>query len=238
MFGYFDANGYVLVMDAEPPRPEGEVNRRKWTACCLAPMLAAGAILLIVAGASLYNSHPSLRKPAAQTTANREEFVRFGRAFFAITTRADKASEQAFKTLQTMVNGNGSIEEVHSAFRTASTANRRASDEFKVLDIPPSLQSQSKLSQSTDTMSKSYYARKVACDILVDWNGDLNDQEIADKYRRQVQDINHLTQEGLSQLADAARDNGVTENDVRKFLPSAIFSEVNPFAAHKIPWRP
>lgn len=213
------------------------MSSRTWRACCLAPALAIGSILLLVVGASLFNSRPASRHPAPPRSHTREAFIQFGREFFVIAKSADKVSEQAFKTLQSKIQGSGSMEEVHSAFQEASDANRRASDDFMKLKIPQSLQSQSKLRLSVATMSKAYYARKLACDILVEWNGDLNDQQTGEKYRRQVEDINRLTQEGLGYLADAANDNGVTEEDARRFVPSAIFSEKNVFNADQIPWR-
>lgn len=220
----------------EPLKPESAIGSRRWKACCLVPALALAAVLLFVVGGSLFSIRPKPKQAPVRTKDTTEDFIRFGREFFAITRRADTASEQAFKALEAMLQGGGSIEDVHSAFREASTANAQASAEFKALAIPKSLQSQSKLRQSVDTMSRSYYARKLACDILVDWGGDLNDQEIAGRYRGQVEDINRLTQEGLSYLAEAARDNGITQDDARRFLPAAIFSEKNPFEAAGIPW--
>ena len=201
------------------------------------PTLALAALLIFVVAAGLFNQRPGSRQTAVAPKVTHEEFILFGREFFAIATRADKASEEAFKALEAMIRGGGSIEQVHSAFQEASAANGRASDEFKVLEIPASLQSQPKLRQSVDTMSKAYYARKLACDIMVSWNGDLSDQQIADKYRRQVEDINRLTQEGLGYLAEAARDNDITQDDARRFLPAAIFSERSPFQRNAVPWR-
>lgn len=198
-------------------------------------MLALLAVLLIAAAAGLFSPRPGSKPNIAAET--REEFIQFGKDFFAIARKADQSSEQAFKALESMLQGGGSIEDVHSAFREASTANGQAANDFKGLEIPASLQSQSNLTKSVDAMSRAYYARKLACDILVDWNGDLNDQVIADKYTRQVQDINRLTQEGLALLANAARDNGITEDDASRFLPAAILSEESPFQSFAVPWR-
>ena len=230
-----EETGYTLVME-EPSRPESAIRPRTWKACCLVPALAIGGVLLIVAGASLFSSRPALRRPSPAVSDTRKDFVQFGKQFFAISQKADVVSENAFKVLQSEIRNKVSIEKVHSAFRRASDANRQASGEFKVLAIPPSLRSQSKLRQSVDTMSRSYYARKLACDILAAWDGNLDDQQTADNYRRQVEDINRLTQEGLSYLADAANDNGITQDDAKRFLPGAIFYEKNPFEAYRIPW--
>lgn len=207
------------------PKPEGPAySGGPWRACCLTSALAAIAILILTIGAGLFSPESPLRGPPGDgDEANRERreaFVRFGREFFAITAEADTASEDAFRRLDAYFHGVGSIEDVHAAFREAADANRAASDGFGELSVPPELVSGEKIRQSLDTMSESYDTRRQACGTILAWDGDINDRATAERYRRQAEEISRLTTQGLNQLGEASRDNGLPNQDVRRFLPS------------------
>ncbi len=212
-------------------------SRRTWRACCLAPMLAVAALLILTVGAGLFGPGARLPQIGEQEVGDeaaqkrRETFVEFGRDYFAIVQKADRINEQAFSELQSLVQGSGSIEDMHAAFRKAADANSRASAELRALPVPQGLLSQSKLRQSVDMMSKAYAARKLACEVLAEWNGDVDDQVTAERYRRHVAEVNQLTTEGLRRLGEAAKDNGLTREDAEKFVPATAFR------ADVIPWR-
>lgn len=211
-------------------------------------MLAFAVLLILAVSAGLFSPRPRFpetREPAVQDKAaqeRREAFIKFGQNYFAIAQKADRVNEQAFERLESMTRGSGSIQDVHAAFRKAAEANRAASAEFKALQVPMNLQSQSKLRQSLDTMSKAYDARGLACDILVEWNGDMNDRATAERYGRQVEEINRLTLEGLGYLREAADDNKLTKEDAQEFLPADVSCDSyemrdGAFRADAIPWR-
>ena len=216
------------VEENEPEYGYGPTHSpRTWRTCCLAPAIAVGVILLLTVGAGLFSPQTRLlrKQPGVQDKAmreRREAFIRFGRSYFAIARKADEFNEKGFRELDAVARGNGSIEDLHAAFRDAAEANGRAAAEFKMLIVPHTLQSRLKIRQSLNTMSMAYDARKRACEILVAWNGDTGDQATAEIYRRQVEEINRLTMEGLKYLGDAAGDNGLTRDDVQKFLPAGF----------------
>jgi len=210
----------------EPPAPEIErapaYSTKTLRACCLAPAIAVAAIFIFAVAAGLFSPRPRLpsgQRPQAQDLKRREAFVRFGREYFAIAARADEFNEKAFKELDALVRGNGSIGDVHTAFAEAGKANERASAEFKELAVPPELLSQSKVRQSLDVISEAYDLRRQACDTIIGWNGDIQDSATAEKYQQQAEEVNRLTMEGLRHLGNAAADNGITKDDARKFLP-------------------
>jgi hypothetical protein len=198
---------------------------RAWRSCCLAPTLALAAVLLISVTARLWDlgggapSAPGARQRSDTGLEKRGVFVEFGREYFAIADRADKISESAFQELNSFVGGNGSVDGVRAAFRKASVANARASWEFKQLAIPSALASRDKLRRSLDLISRSYTARQRACDVIAGWNGDVNDRAASSKYEEYVQEVDMLTSEALSHFKVASQDNGLTEDDYRKFMP-------------------
>lgn len=205
-----------------------EYSRTTWRACCMAPSIAIGVLLILTLGVGLLSTRGT-RQPANRTNTRasaspevRQAFIGFGKQYFAIADRADNQNEAAFKVLRSYAGGNNSIEEVHSAFRTATDGNRRASQEFKALRVPQQCTSREKMQRSLDTISRAYDARRRACETIVGWNGDANDQATADRYRKQAEEVNTLTREGLTYLGEAASENGLTADDVKKFLPSAM----------------
>lgn len=204
--------------------PQPEHSPRSWRSCCLAPALALGMILLIGAAAYLFSpAHRGVTggpssDPVVQ--ARRDAFVEFGKQYFAMADRADNANQAAFNALQAMTQPTGSIDAVHTAFQTASDANAQAASGFRTLNIPSNLVSQDKLQHSLDVVAQSYDKRREACDLMVVWNGDVNDKATSDKYNALAGDINRLTQDGMNSLGEAARDNQLTEDDVKKFLPA------------------
>lgn len=208
---------------------ESRYSRRTWLTCCIAPSLAIGAILVLTIVASLFSPRqrvdlPTRREPpstAPETQQRRDEFVKFGKEYFAIAARADKYNEEGFAQLDKFMRGHSTIGNVHDAFAKAAKANSKAAKEFKALNIPDNLISKDKLRQSLDIMSDAYEARRRACEILVGWNGDMRDQTTAQRYSVQAEEINRLTLEGLQLLGAAADDNGLTRDDVEKFLPKA-----------------
>lgn len=206
---------------------------RKWRSCCLAPLIAVFAILFFTAVAGLFSgrgryvqrSPQPARDPAMQ--ARREAFTQFGKDYFAIARKADVYNEAAFGELDKMAKGSGSIKRVNAAFSKAGEANTKAAGEFEALQVPQSLLSREKIRQSRDSMSESYKARSRACDILANWNGDTNDKSVAGRYGNEVQEINRLTMDGLRYLGEAANDNGLSRDDLRRFLSSDIIRSWN-----------
>lgn len=230
---------------AETPRPEygPAYSRTTWRACCLAPAIAVAALLILTVAAGLFSPRPRLpgiQQPGATdkaTLARREAFVRFGREYFTIAAKADNLSEAAFSQTDAFVRRNGSLDEVHAAFLKAGQANAEASKAFENLAVPQELLSQSKVMNSLDATSKSYELRSRACRTMVDWNGDVKDHATAEKYRQQADEINRLTIEGLHKLGEAARDNGLTDEDARKFLPTQESLKASLFDGTAIPWQ-
>jgi hypothetical protein len=227
------------VQDQNTPN-QPEHSPRTWRACCLVPMLAAALVLIIVIGASLHS--PMGRKlgdkaaPStdAATQARREAFIQFGKDYFAIAIKADEVNRVAFDTLQAMVQGGGSLDQVHGAFRKAADANARAATDLKALPIPTSLRSQDKLRQSIDSISRSFAMRHDVCLLLVQWNGDTKDQATAMQYNAMGEKINKLTEDGLNYLGEAAKDNELTSDDVRKFVPEQVRQSMQMGA---LPWQ-
>jgi len=217
--------------EGEPGAPsESAYPPRTWRTCCLAPLIAISAILLLTIGAGLFS--PQARRPRSPQGAEtrdrdkearqrREAFVRFCRTYFTIAARADRYNEAGFRELEKMAKGNGSLGDIHLAFARAGEANAKAAEEFKSAEIPSNLRSKSKLRQSLDTMSNAYDARRRACKTIAAWNGDVNDRATGQIYRSQAEEVNRLTLEGLRHLGAAADDNGLTKEDVEKFLPAA-----------------
>ncbi len=225
-------------LDAQGNRNQPEHSPRVWRACCLVPTLAVALIFIIAIGASLRS--PSRRmfggppQPTdAASKARREAFISFGKAYFGVIQKAEQANQTAFEALQSKVQGNGSLETVHSTFRTAAGANARAAAELKALSIPQNLRSQDKIQASINSVSQSFLLRRDVCMLLVAWNGDTKDQRTVDKYNSLAEKVNSLTRDGLTQLADAARDNQVTQDDARKFLPSSESMRMG-----AAPWQP
>lgn len=215
----------------EAQRPEDRYrpthSPRTWRACCLAPTIAAALVLIVVFSASLLS--PVTRFARGTRTApdsgvseeNRHAFIEFGRGYFAVADRADRVSERAFKMLESMTKGNGSLEQVHRAFRTAAEANAQASEQFRALDVPSGLESQSKIRKSLALLADAYDGRRRICEMMASWNGDMNDKELAARYRAAAEDVNRLTMEGLRYLGEAAGDNQLTREDVEQFVPPA-----------------
>ena len=206
---------------------------RKWKSCCLAPIIAVFAILIFTAVAGVFSGQgryvqhsPQLANdPAMQ--ARREVFTQFGKDYFAIARKADVYNEAAFGELDKMPKGNGSIKRVNDAFSKAGAANKKAAEEYNALRIPQGLLSREYIRKSIDSMSASYEARSRACNILANWNGDTNDKSVAGRYGNEVQKINSLTMDGLRYLGEAANDNGLSRDDLRRFLPSDIIRSWN-----------
>lgn len=221
-------------------RNQPEHSPRTWRACCLAPTLALALILIISIGASLYS--PVTRKLGgktaqptdAATQALRDAFVEFGKKYFAIALKADRVNRVAFDALQAKVQGGGTLDQVHSAFRKAADANAQAAAELDALTIPTSLRSQDKLRLSIDSISQSFAMRHDVCMLLVQWNGDTKDQATADRYNSMGEKINKLTEDGLTYLGEAAKDNQLTSDDVRKFVPAEVGQSMQ---MNALPWR-
>ena len=230
--------------EGEPEAPdESAYPPRTWRTCCLAPLIAVSAILLLTVAASLFSPQP--RRPSftqnQQTQAQdkeagrrREAFVQFGKVYFAIAAGADKYNEAGFRELDKMARGSASLNNVHSTFAKAGEANAKAAEEFKAVSIPANLRSRSRLRQSLDTMSNAYGTRRRACETIAGWNGDVNDQATAQIYRSHADEINRLTLEGLRYLGEAADNNGLTREDVEKFLPAAGSTKAVTFGADAI----
>lgn len=234
-------------MDENTPDPQNQDQRyqpehspRVWRACCLVPTLVAGLVLIIVVGAGLWSP---VRRMTGTTTApsdpatkaQRESFVSFGKSFFAPIVVAEKANKAAFDALDANVQRGGSLDDVHARFRTAADANGRAATQLRALSIPPNLQSRDKIRKSIDLVSESFDVRRDVCLLLVAWNGDMNDRNTVDKYNGMAKRVNSLTQDGLRQLAEAARDNHLTEDDARRFLPAKMSQSMQMSAS---PWKP
>lgn len=224
-----DLEGVLAEQAGQGFNGESRYSRRTWLTCCVAPILALGALLVLTIAAGLFSPRqrvdlPTRREPPStspEAQRRRDDFVKFGKEYFAIAARADKYNEAGFRQLNRFVRGNNTIGNVHDAFAEAAKANGKAAKEFKTLKIPDNLNSKDKLRQSLDIMSDAYEARRRACEILVSWNGDMRDETTAQRYSAQAQEINRLTLEGLRLLGAAADDNGLTRDDVEKFLPKA-----------------
>jgi hypothetical protein len=232
-------------LESVPGYGSSRYSRKTWLACCLAPLLAISAVLILTIAAGLFSPKPQTDFPTRSKTPEsiedqkrREAFVNFGKEYFAIAARADKHNEAGFKELEKLSQGHGSIKDVHNAFAIAAKANAKAAKEFRSLKIPPNLRSKDKLRQSLDTMAKAYEARMQACQIITKWNGNVNDRVTAKKYQAKATEINNLTFESLRLLGIAANDNGLTQDDVEKFLPKAEgFIDAIPFSVWKISAR-
>jgi hypothetical protein len=228
------------VQDQNTPN-QPEHSPKIWRACCLVPTLAAALVLIIAIGASLHSpmSRGLGNKPAqpadASTQARREAFIGFGKKYFAIAMKADEVNRVAFDTLQAMVQGGGTLDQVHSAFRRAAGANARAAAELNALGIPASLKSQDKLKRSIDSISQSFAVRHDVCVLLVQWNGDTKDQATASRYNSMGEKINKLTEDGLNYLGEAAKDNQLTSDDVRRFVPEQVRQSMQ---LNALPWQP
>lgn len=200
-------------------------STRAWRACCLVPMLVLVALLIFSIAASLYSGRGRNESPRGRgPDVRKQDFIDFGKAYFAIAYKADKSSKAAFDELRSLGEGKGSIERVHDAFRQAAVANGKAAEEFRMLDIPQTLTSQSDLNESVNVMSQAYTAKQEACEVILSWNGDENDRTVADKYMSKVHEIHQLSDEGLRHLVQAANDNGLTRDDIREFAPKAAES--------------
>jgi hypothetical protein len=217
-------------------RPEGqnlderfrpEHSPRTWRACCLAPTVAAALVLILAFGAGLLGPRTRFaagRKDEEQrpdVEQRRQAFIELGQSCFEIADRADQTSEKAFGALERMVRKEGSLDQVHQAFKDASAANGRASTQFRSLPISPVLVSESKIRKSLDTLSQAYDGRRRICDMLVAWDGNVENRTVIARYQTEAEDVNRLTTEGLKYLGEAAGDNELTREDIEKFAPPA-----------------
>lgn len=202
-------------------RPVGPTHStRAWRACCLVPTLAVFAILVFAVLASLNSTidRTARKKATTATPQTRQEFMQFGRQYIGIAKGADGPSRDAFRILMAMRAGDASTENMHTAFKKASDANGRASEAFGSLDVPDGLVSRDLLISSARSMSKSYAARKRACDVLAAWNGDPNDKNTIRKYEREAKAIQTNADEGLRNFIQGATDNGLSENDMKDLV--------------------
>ena len=227
----------------QPEENTGEQFRsahspRSWRACCLAPTVVLGVLLLflVIAGVLTRADRPGNSVNVEATDAQREAFIEFGREYFAIAQQADRQNEAAFAELENFSRGDGDLERVHSVFEVAGMANSKAAEQFRALSIPSNLASREKIRSSLDVMAESYEARSRACAILADWNGDMEDRELTGKYRTEVESINKLTVEGLRQLGEAASDNGVGRDDIRRIVPGGAM-RTNMFDTRVAPFK-
>ena len=228
----------------EAQRPENRYrpthSPRTWRACCLVPTIAVALVLIVAFSASLLSpvtrfARSTRTAPDGETAVgNRQAFIRFGRGYFAVADKADRESERAFKMLESTVKGTGSLNQVHDAFRKAAEANAQASEEFRALEVPSSLESQSKIRKSLGLLSDAYDGRRRICEMMASWNGDVDDRELTARYRTAAEDVNRLTIEGLKYLGEAAGDNQLTREDVEKFVPPAPTSAA---MLDPSPWR-
>lgn len=204
-------------------------TRRTWRSCCLAPAIAVAVIFLLTVVAGLFGPEPRkgtspAERPAADGKSSlerRQAFVRFGKQYFAIARKTDDLNEKAFVELERLGRGQGSPAKVKAAFRGAADANRLAAAQYKTLAVPAVLLAQEKCQDAMNTMSDAFEARRRACEIVVRWTDDTESQTLAGQYARHADEVNRLTAAGLAALGAAAEANGVTEDDVRRFLPAS-----------------
>lgn len=220
-----DENAPAGPEEQQAERNRSRYSKRVWVGCCLAPTLALALVLIIAIGASLYGPvtrRPATQRPTTNTTsaARKTAFIQFGKQFFATASEADEASEAAFRALQAKIRSNGTLEAVRATFARAAEANGQAAAQYRAMKVPPSLRSQDKLGLALDRIAKSYDTRRRVCLLMVSWNGDVNDEQTVSQYRSQAEEVNRLTREGLTYLSQAAQDNQLTDDDVRKFLPA------------------
>lgn len=223
-----------------PSEPESAHSTRQWRACCLAPTVALGLILIVVVAAGLFSPQPGQEDRAVVQEEvdpeRREAFVAFGQTYFGIAKKADEVNERAFAEMEALAQGSGSIGRVHEVFLEAARANEVAVEDFKGIQIPGNLLSREKIRQSSDLMSQSYEQRRLACMTLAEWNGDFDDQQTAQEFGVRVEQVNRLTVEGLTQLADAARDNGLTDSDLDRMVPASLMDAARMWMGIS-PWR-
>lgn len=212
-------------------RFQSRYSTRTWKGCCVVPLVVTIGLLLLTFGAGLFD-RPA-RTPSAPGTPpdsrNPQEFIRFGKAFFAIAQGADKLNEQGFKELDKFTRHQRNAAGLKSAFRKASLANHEAAAGYRRLEIPDSLAAQDKCRLAVDRIGESFRARERACETIIRWADDSNNQDIAREYAKHATNINTLTQEGLAAFAEAAQANEVTGEDAREFLPEAIRQKVTQF---------
>jgi len=212
-------------------RFQSSYSTRTWRGCCVVPVVSIVAILVLALAAGLFD-RPTNRPDSpgtAQTSKNRLQFIEFGQTFFAIAQTADKINEQAFEELDKFTRQQRSARSLKSAFARASMANRRAAEKYKNLDVPSALSAQKKCREAVDKIAESFTARRNACEAVIQWADDPNDKQIAQRYARHAQDVTTLTQAGLTAFADAAKRNGVTDQDAHEFLPQALQQSMSQF---------
>ncbi len=212
-------------------RFRSQYSTRTWRGCCIVPIIASVALLILTFTAGLFDRpiRTDQTPERAAASPHRQEFIEFGKAFFAIAQTADEVNEQGFRELDKFSRERGNASGVKSVFRRAAAANQEAARNYRNLRIPLSLDAQTECREAVSKVGQSFTARQNACEIIVRWADDPNNQEIAQEYARYASDVNTLTQEGLAAFAEAAKANGVTEEDARQFLPEAIGQKVMRF---------
>ena len=206
-------------------------STRTWRGCCIVPILAVLGVLLLTFAAGLFNRPAPTPQPGGTTpsTGQREAFVAFGKQFFAIAQAADQTNEQGFRELEKFSRQQGNAAGVKSAFRKAVLANHEAAQKYRNLRVPSGLAAQDKLRLAVAKIGQSFTAREQACEAIIRWADKPNDQDIAQEYAGHAQDVNTLTQDGLQAFAEAAKANGVTDKDVREFLPQNVQQKATQF---------
>ena len=205
---------------------------RRWTGCCIVPILAVLAVLLLTFGAGLFNRPaltPQPRDTAGPETSQRQAFIAFGKQFFAIAQAADKKNELGFREMEKFSQRQGDASGMKSAFRKAVLANHEAAEKYRSLRIPSGLAARDKLRVAVARIGQSFTAREQACETIIRWADKPNDQVIAQEYAGHAQDVNTLTREGLEAFADAAKANGLTDQDAREFLPDSVEHKATQF---------
>ncbi|GEM_PF-5061791 len=218
-------------MNENDERFRSRYTTRTWKGCCVVPIVAVIGLLVISFSAGLFDRPVRAPNPAdtTQTSPNRQEFIAFGKQFFAIAQSADELNEQGFAELERFSRQEGSAESVKGAFRKAAVANHEAAERYKKLAIPTNLAARDKLQVAIEKISQSFTARERACGTIIRWADDPQNQEIAREYAQVAESVNTLTQEGLRSFAEAAEANGVTSEDAREFLPESVQQKASQF---------
>lgn len=215
----------------EDERFRSRYTTRTWRGCCIVPIIASIALLILTFTAGLFDRPIRTNQTPEQAAASphRQEFIEFGKAFFAIAQGADEVNEQGFRELDKFSRQQDNASGVKSVFRRAAIANQQAAEKYRDLRIPRNLDAQAECRESVSKIGQSFTARQNACETIIRWADDPNNQEIAEEYAKHASDVNTLTQEGLAAFAEAAKANGVTEEDAREFLPESVAQKVMQF---------
>lgn len=199
-----------------------KLSPRIWRACCLAPVIAVALLLVFTISALMYTNRsrllpwPASRPP--EMAQRRVAMAQFARDYFLTAKQADDAGGKALVELRMLASGNSTIERMHGAFQAAVGQNRRAAESFRAMEVPMNLYARDRLRQSLSQVAESYDARREACETMVGWSGDTSDRATAKRFRSQVERINALTESALIALHEAASDNGLTADDLRRVL--------------------